>query len=192
MGTPAKWARSPSPEQSMKVRARTATRPDFVSSSKASIGPAPVRRATPTANAWNSISAPQSSSSVVGRALEGSGVVGLRVRLAEDEVRLAEAAERTHALEQVVGDPVHDLADLAVHVGVQAAEVRDAGRGAHAAEKAVALDQQRARAMPCRRRRGGDAGRAAAEHDDVVFAEDGVVRAGSSIAVDIVGGERKV
>ena len=60
---------------------------------------------------------------------------------------------------------------VAVHVGVQAAEVGDAGGRAHAAEKAVALDEQRARAVPRRRGRRGDAGRAAAEHDDVVLAE---------------------
>ena len=37
---------------------------------------------------------------------------------------------------------------LAVHVGVQPAEVGDAGGRAHAAEEAVALDQQRLAAEP--------------------------------------------
>ena len=83
----------------------------------------------------------------VGRALERGHVVGLRVDLPEDQVRLVEPVERAHAIEQLVGDAVHHLADLAVHVGVQAAEVGDAGGRAHAAEKAVALDQQHARAV---------------------------------------------
>ena len=45
---------------------------------------------------------------------------------------------------------------LAVHIGVQPAEIGDAGRGAHAAEEAVALDQQRLAAhapQPMRPRR---------------------------------------
>ena len=91
----------------------------------------------------------------VGGALEGGGVVGLGVDPAEDQVRLVQAAERAHPRQQVVGDAVHHLDDLAVHVGVQAAEVGHAGGGAHAAEEAVALDQQGAGAVP--RRRGAAA-----------------------------------
>ena len=60
-------------------------------------------------------------------------------------MRLVQPAQGAHALQQFVGHAVHHLADLAVHVGVQAAEVGDARRRAHAAEEAVALDQQRAR-----------------------------------------------
>jgi hypothetical protein len=60
-----------------------------------------------------------------------------------------------------IADQLLDLADLAMHVGVQAAEVGDPSSGAHAAQKSVALDEQRARAMPGRRGRGGDPGRAA-------------------------------
>ena len=107
----------------------------------------------------------------IGRALERRHVVGLRVDLAEDQVRRIEAVQRTHAVEQLVGDAVHDLADLAVDVRVQPAEIGHAGGGAHAAEKAVALDQQHPRAVARRAGGGGDAGRAAAEHDDVEFAE---------------------
>ena len=47
----------------------------------------------------------------VGRALERRGVVRLRQDLAEDEVRLVQAVERAHALEQLVGDAVHDAPD---------------------------------------------------------------------------------
>jgi hypothetical protein len=69
------------------------------------------------------------------------------VDAAEDEVRIVEPVERAHAVEQVVGHAVHHLADLAVDVGVQAAEVGHARRGAHAAEEAVALDHDRASAV---------------------------------------------
>ena len=57
-----------------------------------------------------------------------------------------------------------------MHVGMQPAELGDAGGGAHAAEEAIALDQQRLAAERRGRRRGRDAGRAAAQHDHVVFA----------------------
>ena len=106
----------------------------------------------------------------VGSALEGGGVVGLGVDPAEDQVRLVQPAEGAHPAQQVVGDAVHHLHDLPVHVGMQAAEVGDAGGRAHAAEKAVALDQQGAGAVSRGRGRRGDAGRAAAEHDHVVLA----------------------
>ena len=59
------------------------------------------------------------------------------------------------------------------HVGVQAAEIGDAGGGAHAAEEAVALDQQ-GLAARCAAAAGGggDAGGPAAEDDDFVVAAD--------------------
>ena len=114
----------------------------------------------------------------IGGALERRHVVRLRVDLAEDEMRLVEAVERAHAVEQVVGNAVHDLPDVAEDVGVQAAEVGDAGRSAHAAEKAVALDQENACAVACRRRGRGNAGRTAAQHHDVERAEDGRVAGG--------------
>ncbi len=81
-----------------------------------------------------------------------------------------QAAQRIDARQQFGGHAVHHLADLAVHVGMQAAEVGDAGRRAHAAEKAVALHQQGAAAGLRGGGRGGHAGRAAAEHDHVVLA----------------------
>ena len=46
----------------------------------------------------------------VGGALEGGGVVGLGVDPAEDQVRLVQAVELAHPLQQVVGDAVHHLA----------------------------------------------------------------------------------
>ncbi len=80
---------------------------------------------------------------IVGGAFVGRGVVGLRLDLAERDMRLVQAAEPVDACEQFVGDAVHHLTVLAMHIGVQPAERGDAGGGAHAAEKAVALDQQR-------------------------------------------------
>ena len=79
---------------------------------------------------------------IVGRAFIRGGVVGLRQNFAEHEMRRVEAAEFVDARQQIVGDAMHDLFDLAMHVGMQAAEIGDAGRRAHAAEKAVAFDQQ--------------------------------------------------
>ncbi len=73
---------------------------------------------------------------------------------------------------------MHHLANLAVHVGVQAAEVGDARRRAHAAEEAVALDQQRALPGPRGSSGGRDAGRAAAQHHDIELAENGRLAAG--------------
>ena len=87
---------------------------------------------------------------LIGGAFERRGVVGLGADPAEDQVRFVEAAECCHACEQVVGDAVDDTSNRAVHVGVQAAEVGHAGRRAHAAEKAVAFDEQRAGAVPRR------------------------------------------
>ena len=171
IGTPAKWARSPSPEQSMKVAARIAKRPDLVSTRSASMRPLVARDDADREGMEQQLGA-GAEQHRVGGALERRGVVRLRQDLAEDEMRLVQAVERAHALEQLVGDAVHDAPDRAVHVGVQAAEVGDAGGRAHAAEEAVALDQQRARAAPRRRGRRRDAGRPAAEDDDVVFAED--------------------
>ncbi|KAG0924414.1 hypothetical protein G6F31_019121 [Rhizopus arrhizus] len=74
----------------------------------------------------------------VGRALEGRDVVGLGVDLAQDQMRIIQPVHGAHAVQQVVGHAVHDLADVAVDVGVQPAEVRDACRRAHAAQEAVA------------------------------------------------------
>jgi hypothetical protein len=55
-------------------------------------------------------------------------------------------------------------------IGVQPAEIRHARRGAHAAEKAVALDQQRAPSCARRSHGRGDPGGPAAEHDDFILA----------------------
>ena len=109
---------------------------------------------------------------VVGRALVGRHVVGLGLGLAEDQVRRVQSAQGVDALQQFVGDAAHHAADLAVDVGVQPAEVGDAGRRAHAAEETVALHEHGRAALARRRPGRGDARRAAAEHHDFGLAED--------------------
>jgi hypothetical protein len=61
---------------------------------------------------------------------------------------------------------------------VQAAEIRHPRGGSHAAEKAVALYQQRGPAGARGCDRGGDAGGTAAENDDFEFADDRGVAGG--------------
>ncbi len=110
---------------------------------------------------------------IVRRHLERGVVVGLRGDLAaEQRVRLLEPAQALHAIEQVVRHAVHHSLDVAVHVGVQAAEVGDAGGGAHAAQEAIRLDQQGLAASARGRGGGGDAGGATAHHDHVELAPD--------------------
>ena len=170
-GAPAKAARSPSPEQSMKTSPRMATRPDFVSISSASMCPRPLDHDADGERVEQRYRR-RARAGAVGRAFIGGGVVGLRAGLAEHQMRLVQAAESVDAREQIVGDAVHHLLDLAEHIGVQPAEIGHAGGGAHAAEEAVALDQHHLAAVLGGRRRGGDAGRAAAKHDDLVIAGD--------------------
>jgi len=88
-------------------------------------------------------------------------------------MRLVQAVHRAQAIEDVVRDAVHDLLVLAVHDGVQAAERAQARSRAGAAEKAIALDQERRPAAAPGGERGRDAGGAAAEHDDLVLSEEG-------------------
>ncbi len=99
----------------------------------------------------------------VGRALVGGAVVGLGQRAAEDRMRLVQPAQRIDALEQFVGHAMHHAPHLAMHVGMQAAEVGDTSGRAHAAQEAVALDQQHIAPGGRCAGRGGNAGRAAAQ-----------------------------
>jgi hypothetical protein len=81
---------------------------------------------------------------IVGGDLVGGVVIGLRHALAgKQNVRRVEPAQPVDAAEQIVGNAVHHLPKLAMHVGMQAAEIGHASRRAHAAEKAIALDEQR-------------------------------------------------
>ncbi len=92
-------------------------------------------------------------------------------------------AEPVDPRQQVGGDALHHPMHLAEDVGVQAAEIGHAGRGAHATEKSVALDQQRPPSGARRADRGCNAGRAAAKHHHVIFAIERTCRAGSSIVL---------
>ncbi len=107
----------------------------------------------------------------IGGALERRHVVGLRVDLAEHQMRFVQAIEPAHPHQQVIRDAMHDLADVAKHVGMQAAEVRHAGGGAHPAEEAVAFGQQHPRAIAGGCRGCADAGGAAAQYHHVKGAE---------------------
>jgi hypothetical protein len=107
---------------------------------------------------------------IVGCAFVRRGVVGLRHRPAKHDMRLVQAAEPVDAAQELVGNAVDHTADVAVDVGVQPAEVRDAGSRAHPAEEAVALDEERTPPRTCGARRARNAGRPTTEHDDLVLA----------------------
>ena len=107
---------------------------------------------------------------IVGRDLVGRGVVGLRQDLAEDQMRRVEPVEPVDPRQQIGGDALHHPMHLAMNIGVQPAEIRHPRGRAHAAEKAVALDQQRAPPGARGSDRSGNAGGPAAEHGDFIFA----------------------
>ena len=111
-----------------------------------------------------------SGEQIVGRDLVGRGVVGLRKNLAEDQMRRVQPAEPVDPREQLGGDALHHPMHLAIDIGMQPAEIRHARGRAHAAEKAIALDQQRAPPRPRGGDGSGDAGRSAAEHGDFILA----------------------
>jgi hypothetical protein len=111
-----------------------------------------------------------SAEQIVGRDLVGRGVVGLRENLAEDQMRRVQSAEPVDAREQFGRDALHDAMHPAMNIGMQPAEIGHARGRSHAAEKAVALDQERPPPGARSSDRGGNAGRTAAEHDDFIFA----------------------
>ena len=110
------------------------------------------------------------SQEIVGRDLVGRGVIGLRQDFPKNQMRRVEPAETIDAIKQLGGDALHHPMHLAKDIGVQPAEIRHPRRGSHAAEKSIALDQQR----PPSRARGSDGGRnarrATAEDGDFIFA----------------------
>src|SRR5450631_245684 len=85
-------------------------------------------------------------------------------------MRRVEPAEPIDAIEQIRRNALHHPMHLAKNIGMQPAEIRDARRGAHAAEEPITLDQQRAAARARRGHRGSDAGGPAAEDNDFIFA----------------------
>jgi hypothetical protein len=107
---------------------------------------------------------------VVGRDLVGRGVIGLREDLSENEMRRVQPAEPVDSIKQFGGNALHHPMHLAMDIGMQPAEIRHARGRAHAAEETIAFDQQGAAARARSGDGGGDAGRSAAQHRDVIFA----------------------
>ena len=107
---------------------------------------------------------------IVGGDLVGRGVVGLRQNLSQDKMRRVEPAETIDTIKQIGRDALRHPMHLAMDIGMQPAEIRHPRRRPHAAEKAIALDQQRAAPRASRSHRCGDPGRSAAEHDHFIFA----------------------
>ena len=59
-------------------------------------------------------------------------------------MRRIQPAEPVDPCQQLGGNALHHPMHLAKHIGMQPAEIGHPRRRAHAAEKAIALDQQRA------------------------------------------------
>jgi hypothetical protein len=108
----------------------------------------------------------------VRRAFERGHVVGLGEGLSQDQVRLVQAVQGAHSLEQVRGDAMHDLADVAEDVCVQAAKIGHPGCRSHATQEPIALGEQNACAIASRGTGCGHAGRPASEHDDIEFSKE--------------------
>ena len=87
------------------------------------------------------------------------------------EIRKHRATEPPRGLDQLVQHAAYGLPPPVVAVVPDEHEAAGGG----AAEIAAALDQQHADAEPCRRRRGRDAGRAAADDDHVGLVDNGNV-----------------
>ena len=168
-GAPAQAARSPSPEQSMKMSARHRLAAGLgldhqrVDASRVMHHHAGAERMKQNVDLV-------ARQQIVGRDLVGGGVVGLRQDLAENQMRRVEPAEPVDPRQQIGGYALHHPMHLAMDIGMQPAEIGHPRRRAHAAEKAVALDQQRAAPGARGRHRRGDPGGAAAEHRDFIFA----------------------
>ena len=168
-GAPAQAARSPSPEQSMKISGAHRLPPGLGLDHQRIDAPVVLHHDAGAERMKENVDLVRGQQ-IVGRDLVGRGVIGLRQDLAEDQMRRVEPAEPVDPRQQIGGDALHHPVHLAMNIGMQPAEIGHARGGAHAAEKAVALDQQRAPAGPRGGDRGGDAGRPAAEHGDFIFA----------------------
>ena len=183
---PAQAARSPSPEQSMKMSAATAWRPALVSTISALM-----RRSscitTPAPSAWKQNIDLVGGEQIVGGDLVGRGVVGLRQDFAEDQMRRVKPAEPIDPRQQIGRDALHHPMHLAMDIGVQPAEIRHPCRRAHAAEKPIALDQQRALSRARGGDRGGDAAGPPPSTATSYSPYSGIWRAGSET---VRGGKR--
>jgi hypothetical protein len=85
-------------------------------------------------------------------------------------MRRVEPVEPVDPCEQIGGDALHHPVHLAMNIGMQPAKIRHAGGGAHPAEKAVTLDQQRLAPGTRGSDRCCNAGGPAAEYGDFIFA----------------------
>ena len=83
---------------------------------------------------------------------------------------LVQPTQRIDARQQIVHHAMHQLLHFAVSATVQASEVGNAASGSHAAQKAIALNQQGAGAAFGRTEAGRQAGRPATNHDDIELA----------------------
>jgi hypothetical protein len=104
---------------------------------------------------------------------ESRVVIGLsRDLAAEQHVWRVQPAEVAHACQQIIRYAVDDLFDRAMHIGMQTAEIGDPRSRSHAAQKAIALDQERALASARRGRGRCNSGRAAPQNNNIEFTED--------------------
>ncbi len=111
-------------------------------------------------------------------------------------MRRVEPAETIDPRQQIGSHALHHPTRLAMDIGVQATEIRDAGCGSHAAEKTIPLDQQRATPGARGSHRRRDARRPAAKDRDFIFAVErdfagglGDGFAGQGMAFRIVEGQ---
>jgi hypothetical protein len=162
---PAQAARSPSPEQSMKMSARTGLGLDHQGVDALFV----VHHHAGAERMEQNIHL-VGGEQIVGGNLVGRGVIGLRQNFPENQMRRVEPAETIDPAEQVRSDALHHPMHLAMDIGMQPAEIGDACGRAHAAEKAVALDQQRAAACARGSHGGGNTCGSAAEDNDFILA----------------------
>ena len=107
---------------------------------------------------------------IVGRDLVGRGVIGLRQDFPKNQMRRVEPAEPIDAIKQFGRDALHHPMHLPINIGMQPAKIGHPRRRAHAAEKSISLDQQRAAACACRSHRRRDSGWSAAEDGHFILA----------------------
>ena len=168
-GAPAQAARSPSPEQSMKMSGAHRL-PAGLGLDHQRVDALVVMHHHAGAERVKENVDLVGGQQIVGRDLVGRGVIGLRENFPENQMRRVQPAETVDPSQQIGGNALHHPMHLAMDIGMQPAEIGHARGRAHAAEKAIALDQQRAPPGARRSDRGGNAGRSAAEHGDFIFA----------------------
>ena len=136
----------------MNMRPRMARRPDLVSTISA-VGPSALRHDANAKGVKEQIDA-AAKQQIVGGCLVGGGVVSEPLVLPRTRCGALRPPSRSMRASRCVGYAVHDLADIAMNVGEQAAERGDAGGGPGLPRKAVPLNQDGlATTLPPPRRR---------------------------------------